>query len=39
MFIEKDVEAAKIEVALRPDFNLVDAFRMFDIKTMGGITE
>jgi hypothetical protein len=39
MFIEKDVEAAKIEVALRPDFNLVDAFRMFDIKTMGGITQ
>lgn len=35
MFVEREVEAVKIELALRPDFNLVDAFRIFDIKIMG----
>jgi Ca2+-binding EF-hand superfamily protein len=37
MFVERDIEAAKIDMALRPDFNLVDAFKMFDIKSLGGI--
>ena len=37
MFVERDIEAAKIDLALRPDFNLVDAFKMFDIKSLGGI--
>lgn len=39
MYIERDVEAAKIELALRPDFNLVDAFKLFDIKSLGGISK
>lgn len=36
MFVEREIEAQKIELALRPDFNLVDAFRLFDVKAMGG---
>jgi hypothetical protein len=32
MMIERDTEAAKIDLALRDDFNLVDAFKLFDIK-------
>ena len=39
LFIARDVEAAKIDLALRPDFNLVDAFKMFDVKTVGGISK
>ena len=39
MFIERDTEAAKIELALRPDFNLVDAFKIFDMKSLGGISK
>jgi len=30
VFLEREVETAKIELALRTDFNLMDAFRMFD---------
>lgn len=36
--IERDIEAAKIDLALKPDFNLVDAFKLFDIKSLGGIS-
>ena len=32
MMIERDTVAAKIDLALRADFNLVDAFKLFDIK-------
>ena len=39
MFIERDIEAAKIDLALRPDFNLVDTFKMFDVKSLGGISK
>ena len=39
MFVERDVEAAKIDLALRPDFNLVDAFKMFDVKCLGGFSK
>ena len=30
IMIEKDIEAAKIELTLKHDFNLVDAFCLFD---------
>jgi len=39
MFIERDIEAAKIDLALKSDFNLVDAFKLFDIKSLGGISK
>lgn len=38
IFIERDIEAAKINLALKPDFNMMDAFRMFDIKALGSIS-
>jgi Ca2+-binding EF-hand superfamily protein len=39
MFVERDTEAAKIDLALKSDFNLVDAFKLFDIKSLGGISK
>lgn len=37
--IEKDIEAAKIELTLKHDFNLVDAFCLFDRQGLGCITQ
>ena len=39
VFLEREVETAKIEVALKADFNLMDAFKMFDIGGRGFITQ
>ena len=30
VFSEREVESAKIELALKSDFNLIDAFRLFE---------
>lgn len=30
IFLERELESAKIELTLKPDFNLLDAFRMID---------
>ena len=38
VFSEREVESAKIELALKSDFNLFDAFRMFDFKGVGDVT-
>lgn len=38
MKAEKDLETRKIELSLRSDFNLVDAFRIFDTNGRGWIT-
>ena len=38
MFAEREVESSKIELSLKSDFNLVDAFRMFDVKGTGAVT-
>jgi Ca2+-binding EF-hand superfamily protein len=38
IFIERDIESAKIDLALKSDFNLVDAFRLFDMRGFGAIT-
>lgn len=38
VFYEREVESAKIELALKSDFNLLDAFRMFDVKGVGCFT-
>ena len=39
VFIEREVESAKIDLALKTDFNLVDAFRLFDTKNQSYITK
>lgn len=38
IYVERDLESAKIDLALKKDFNLFDAFRMFDTKAIGHIT-
>jgi hypothetical protein len=38
VFLERDVESAKIDLALKSDFNLLDAFRMFDMKAFSYIS-
>lgn len=38
IFVERDIESAKIDLALKSDFNLVDAFRIFDMRGLGFIT-
>jgi hypothetical protein len=35
IFLERELESAKIEVALKPDFNLLDLFRMLDPHSKG----
>lgn len=35
IFIERDIESAKIDLALKSDFNLVDGFRIFDMRGYG----
>jgi hypothetical protein len=35
--MERELEAAKIECAMKPDFNLMDAFRMIDLDGKGWI--
>ena len=35
---ERDLESLKIELALNSDFNIIDAFKIFDIKNLGCIT-
>lgn len=38
IFLERELEGAKIEVALKPDFNLLDAFKIFDTRGTGNIS-
>ncbi len=35
---ENDIEREKISLALKPDFNLTDAFKIFDVNYCGNIT-
>ena len=37
--LERDLNASKKEVALCPDFNLLDCFQMFDVSDLGYINE
>ena len=37
IFLEREVEQNKIELALKSDFNIVDAFKMFDVRGSGSI--
>ena len=36
--LEKELENAKVELALKPDFNLMDGFRMFDVYARGWVS-
>ena len=38
VFAEREVESAKIELALKSDFNIVDAFKMMDLAGAGNIS-
>ena len=39
VFAEREVESTKIELALKSDFNLVDAFKMLDVRGGGLLTQ
>lgn len=36
--ISRDLEKLKIELSIRPDFNLIDSFRMFDLSDRGSVS-
>ena len=38
LYMEKDLEKAKINLAIKPDFNIFDAFRIFDLNGNGYLT-
>ncbi len=38
IFLEREFESAKIELTLKNDFNLLDAFKMFDAKAVANIS-
>jgi len=38
IFMERELESAKIELSLKPDFNLLDGFKMLDIQNKGWIS-
>ena len=38
IFLERELESAKIEAALKGDFNLLDAFKIFDTRGSGNIS-
>lgn len=37
IFLERELESSKIELALKPDFNMLDLFRMLDPMAKGYI--
>ena len=39
MFLERELESAKIDLAIKSDFNVGDAFRMFDVKHFREISQ
>jgi hypothetical protein len=38
IFLERELESARIETSLKPDFNLLDAFKIVDTKGIGNVT-
>ena len=38
IFLEREVEGVRIETALMPDFNLLDAFKIFDTRGIGNVS-
>ncbi len=39
VYIEREIESAKIDLALMTDFNIGDAFRMFDVNNLGEVSK
>lgn len=39
VYIEREIESAKIDLALMTDFNIGDAFRMFDVNNFGEVSK
>jgi hypothetical protein len=39
VYIEREIESAKIDLALMTDFNIGDAFRMFDVNNFREISK
>lgn len=39
IFAEREVESTKIELALKSDFNIIDAFKMLDSRGSGALTQ
>ena len=37
--MEREVESTKIELALKSDFNIIDAFKMLDVRGTGTISQ
>ena len=37
IFMERELESAKIELSLKPDFNLLDSFKIIDIDNRGSV--
>jgi hypothetical protein len=37
IFMERELESAKIELSLKPDFNLLDAFKIVEIDNRGSV--
>lgn len=38
IFAEREVESAKIELALKSDFNVIDAFNQMDVNRASSLT-
>ena len=38
IFLERELESIKIELALKPDFNFMDSFKMIDFQNKGSIS-
>lgn len=38
IFLERELESARIEAALKNDFNLLDAFKIFDSRGTGNVS-
>ena len=38
IFLERELEGCKIEAALKSDFNLLDAFKVFDTRGSGNVS-
>lgn len=39
VLIERELEDAKINLAIKPDFNLFDAFKIFDLNSNGYVSQ
>ena len=38
IFLERELESTKVELSLKPDFNLLDAFKLIDSSGLGWVS-